>query len=343
MKSYKDSFPIFIIGAQRSGTTLLRLMLNSHSKIAIPEEGGFWMPLLREFKGKVDRVIGNNEVNRIIAYIKNDSQFKLWALDANKFFEEIKCKSNITLSELMSGLYIHYAKSQGKVIWGDKTPSFFRMIPVLSELFPDARFIHIIRDGRDLFLSWRKIDRTKSNISLVALEWIYKIKKVRKAFGELDPDRSMEIRYEDLVSYPENKLKEICSFFSLNYEPIMLDYWKRSDRYIGDHHSKLIFRPVSSSSINKWKDRLSDKELGKFETIAGPILSSNRYELSQSMSRNMLTYINVLFEMSYGLPVRASQVLLTMLNYYTSAKLGFEIYSAEVGKAPANVSDNRLK
>ena len=343
MPKYVNRAPIFILGAQRSGTTLLRLLLNSHSRVAIPEEGDFFIPLMRKYRSNLKKEVDGKDLLRFIDYIQNNPQFKLWLLNAEVFFDEIKKRKRVYLADLMSGLYEHYAKTQRKDMWGDKTPSFFRMIPVLSELFPDARFIHIIRDGRDLFLSWRKIDRTKSNISLVALEWIYKIKKARMALNELDSDRSMEIRYEDFVTDLEKKLIKICSFLSLEYEPTMLDYWQKSDRYIGEHHSKLIFRPVSASSINKWKKELSQKELGKFETIAGSVLASNGYELSQGMPRNMLSYINAVFEMSYGLPYRVSQVLLTALNYYTSAKLGFEIYSAEVGKAPANVSNNQLK
>lgn len=340
MKPLKcDSPPIFVIGSQRSGTTLLRLILNAHSKVAIPEEGTFWMPLLRKRRGN----LGGNELENWLKYIKKNSQFQLWRMETKEAVERIRKKGNCSLAEVMSAFYEDYLQMCKKSIWGDKTPSFFRMVPVLASLFPDARFIYVVRDGRDVYLSWRKMNPSKNNISIVAVEWIYKLQKAKKALEALDVTRSLEIRYEDLVCMPDETLKKICNFLALEYESTMLNYWKTSDRFIGSHHSKLIFRPVSSKSVGKWKRELSQKEVCRFELIAGRALASHGYELSQDASRCIENLLGAIFQLAYGLPQRAAQVFLNTLNQYVSATFGFEICKTDVGVPPSKALDRDEK
>jgi sulfotransferase family protein len=341
--SYKkneiESVPFFIFGAQRSGTTLLRLMLNAHSKVAIPEEGGFWMPLLRKFKKNFNKRIKSTELEKYIEYINNSPQYKLWCNDDSNSFENIKKKKEVTLSYIMSTVYENYAKSKNKILWGDKTPSFFRMIPVLSKLFPNAKYIHIYRDGRDVYLSWQAIDKTKRNISLIALEWVYKLKRARKDLENIDSKKVIEVKYESLVSKPEENLKKICNFISIEYEETMLDFWKSSNQFIGAHHSKLINSPVSLSSVAKWKKKLSNRQISKFEIIAGKILKENGYEISQQVSKSITNYFIVFFELILGFPFRTAQIILTRINFYTSATFGFELVRFEVGEKPEKKSN----
>ena len=323
--------PVFIIGAQRSGTTLLRLMMNAHSEIAIPEEGTFWMPLLRKFKGRLKEKINKHDLEKYFKYIQSNTQFNLWGIEPDKVFDNIRKKGICSLPELMAALYEYYAATAKKKYWGDKTPSFFRMIQVLSRLFPDARFIHMIRDGRDIYLSWRKMDSTKSNICVTALEWVYKVRKAHKELKQLDSKRVMEIRYEDFVENSEKELKKICGFIGLQYESNMLNYWQTSEQFIGNHHSSLIFKPVSSSSVNKWQKELTENEIMEFELIAGRLLSSMNYSLAQTNKQNIKLMVIVLLKLLYGLPLRAFQVLYTVFILNISSKLGWATDAAGKG------------
>ena len=332
--------PVFIIGAQRSGTTLLRLMLNAHPEIAIPEEGGFWKPLLRICESNVERQIEGRELQRYIEYIDKDPQFRLWGMEADDLFEDVREKA-VTLAELMSFVYVRYAEQQGKSIWGDKTPSFFRMIDILNKLFPNARFVHIVRDGRDLYLSWRRIDPTKRNISVTALEWAYKVRQAQQAMKKMMPEKWLEVRYEDLVRDPKGKLMEVCGFLSIDYKPGMLEYWKTSDSFIGKHHSKLIFKPVSSESVGKWKRKLSKKENRKFELVAGRMLASRGYELASDGSASLGVIGEVIVELIWGLPLGSVQVFIIALSQYLSAKYGIVIMEPKVGSAPSMSKEKR--
>lgn len=309
----------FIIGAQRSGTTLLRLILNSHSQIAIPEEGTFWMPLLRRYGVNPHKKFSKKELDNCLKYISSNSQFKLWNIPCDELIDKINYHSCQDLLSLMQIVYSMYSEKHHKAIWADKTPSFFRMVPELSRLFPEAKFIHIIRDGRDLYLSWRKIDPGKSNIAVCALEWCHKVCTAQKDLLKFRNSNHLEIRYEDLVQDPKKILNSICLFLNIKFEAEMLNFWQQSEKYIGCHHSELIFKPLSTHSINKWKKELSDNELQVFENIAGDCLRNNGFETSSNRHYwQFATYL----KLSYGLPFRAIQVLCTAIKLNVASRFG---------------------
>jgi len=318
----------FIVGSQRSGTTLLRLMLNAHSDIAIPEEGGFWMPLLRDCRKQG-------------TYIQSDPQFHLWKLDPVSLFDELRGRDTVHLRDLMGVAYSRFALAGGKRISGDKTPSFFRMISILADLFPEARFIHLFRDGRDIYLSRRKYNPAMGNVSVQALEWVHKVRKIRLDLHHLDPSRFMELRYEDLVAAPSQKLKSICLFLGLSYEPRMLEYWKSSSDFIGRHHSTLIFRPVSNDSVEKWKREMTSSALRKFDLIAGKDLVACGYRLSSENKPAFRELAGVGLDLATGLPIRASKVFLTALNMHLSVRHGVRLFQEKVGEYPEGHSKHK--
>jgi len=313
--------PFFIVGAQRSGTTLVRLILNTHSKIAIPEEGTFWMPLLREQRGHFTESIQSARLGGYLRYIKNNRQFKVWQMQDDAFFDELQTTKNMTLAELITRFYQHYALCHNKIYWGDKTPSFFRMVPDLKTLFPNAKFIHIVRDGRDVYLSLRNREKGRKNIAVAAYEWSYKIQKVRDQFRSLPDDRHFEVRYESLVSDPESSARKICKFLCLEFEPEMLDFWKDSEKFIGDHHSDLIFQPVSKKSTGKWKTGLSSNEVMQFEYFASKWLAEFDYEI-QNDKFTLAQIIAARLKLLIGMPVRVFQVIYTAIGLKFSARWG---------------------
>lgn len=325
--------PFFIIGCQRSGTTLVRLILNSHSQIAIPEEGTFWMPLLRRFRNRSNVHIPQKELENILKYISKNSQFKLWCMDPNPVISEILSSKQCTLRNLMEAFYKHYAILQGKNIWGDKTPSFFRMIPVLNQIFPEAKFIHVVRDGRDVYLSRKRMNPLMKNLSVSAIEWKYKIIKARRDLEKLPTNKWIEIRYEDLVKNPENIVKKICEFLGIKYEKKMLLFYKDSSKYIGKHHSKLIFKPISKSSLGRYKRELSFKDTRKFELLTKDLLKLYKYEILTSRSyKDLLVFFEIFLDLLIGIPVRIVRVLYIKLILDISSKLGVSTTAAGAGE-----------
>ncbi|MEZ4600787.1 MAG: sulfotransferase [Syntrophotaleaceae bacterium] len=318
--------PFFIIGSQRSGTTLFRLLLNAHSQVAIPEEGTFWMPLLKTKTLICSDPLKGTKLKKFLTYLKKNSQLVEWNIDHEKILKELFDKKECPLDFLFSSLYHEFARSTGKLYWGDKTPSFFRKIEQLSKIFPKAKFIHIIRDGRDVYLSRRKMAGRK-NISVAALEWKHKVLKARKSLAKFPPGQSMEIRFEDVLVSPNEILQKVCSFLGLKYEEEMLNFWKTSHDFIGTHHSDLIFKPISPSSSGKWKSKMSEKEILQFECISGDLLKSLNYEVS-SKRVNAFETVKSYLSLIYGFPVRLFEVFRIATMLRICALLGLKTNAA---------------
>jgi len=333
----REVFPFFIVGSQRSGTTLLRLILNAHSVIAIPEEGTFWMPILRMHARHPERLIPQKKVERYCAYIRKNTQFRLWGLDPDPVIRDLTVREEgATLHDLMAAFYDAYARQEGKRQWGEKSSSFFRKIRAVSRVFPDARYIHIIRDGRDVYLSWKKLVPSRKNIAVAALEWKFKVKKIERSFRGLPDASCMTVRYEDLVSRPEETAREICAFLQVDFEPGMIDFWKESKRYIGAHHSDLIFQPISTGSVGKWEKGLSAFQKSAYEKLAGDVLGQYGYPCDYAKSSlGVGGAFRLGSSILFGLPARAFQVFWTALRLWLAAKMGVKTTAAGKGDAPA--------
>ena len=322
--------PFFILGTQRSGTTLLRLILNSHSRIAIPEEGNFWMPLLksRYVKGEFQ----SSSLDKIIRYLRNSPHLRLWAIDFDQVWHRLQKRPAVTLRELMEELYSFYAKTEGKEIWGDKTPSFFRKIRILKTLFPEARFIHIVRDGRDVFNSWRNMDPAMNNPAVMAIDWSIKVQCIHSGLAQLKGETAYLIRYEDLITRPEECVRDVCSFLGIDFQAQMLQFFQTSHAYIGRHHSELIFRPIDGKNKKKWTRLLNDKETACFSILAGKWLRHFGYEVPYYSPLEWLPVI--LPVLVAGMTRRAIQIVRHQLNYALSLHLGKTPFDCKVGVSP---------
>lgn len=290
------------------------------------------MPLLRRHKYHFFDKISPRLIKNYIDYIKKNSQFRLWEIDSAQYFDNLD-KANTTLATLMDGLYSFYAASHGKPLWGDKTPSFFRMIKYLAHIFPEAYFIHIIRDGRDLFQSWKKMDPTKGNPAVIALEWKIKVQTIENQLIRFAPSRFLEIKFEDLILDSQSNLMTICGFLKIDYEESMLAYWKTSHNFVGRHHSTKIFGPPNLDAINAWTTQLTKKEIKVFEAIARPLLKRKKYTLS-GYSSNILIETTVAYaNLIIGLPQRLFQILKTAMILQLSSRFGIATEKAG-GKYP---------
>ena len=137
---------------------------------------------------------------------------------------------------------------------------------LLYEMFPKAKFIHIVRDGRDVFFSWRKMDPNKSHPSVMAMDWRLKTRFIEQSMKTIPQSNILIIRYEDLLQEPELRVKEICDFLDIKFQKEMLKFHKSSTKYIGKHHSDLIFKAIDSSNINKWEKNLKEVDETLFDS-----------------------------------------------------------------------------
>lgn len=325
-----DTAPVFIVGVQRSGTTLLRLILNAHPDIAIPEEARFFTPLLK--RSHIRRTMEGKNLERLVSYLRSNEQFRLWNFDREPFLRDLADRPSVTLAEVMDTMFSSYAVSEGKSRWGDKS-LFFGSLELLHDMFPNARFIHIVRDGRDVFNSWRKMDPSKGHPAVMSLDWRYKLASIENSVKRIPEKNVMTLRYEDLLAQPEETVKSICSFLDIKFETAMLEFHKTSQHYIGDHHSELIFKAIDNSNISKWRKNLSPDEIKIYELMAKGPLNKYGYELSQG-GTSLKQISLAIGDITVGLPLRAWQVVSARLDYKRALNKGKSTKSIRVGQPP---------
>lgn len=322
--------PIFIIGAQRSGTTLLRLLLNAHSKIAIPEEAIFILPLLT--KKLIRDGLHRKDITKFATYLKNDAQFKLWNYDSSGYFTWIDKQEHISVHNVIGRLYSSFAKTEGKTIWGDKTPGFFRCINTLATLYPKGRFIHIVRDGRDVFCSMRKMMPERNDPTLMAIDWIYKTNKIEKAFHANKSILKITIRYEDLVADPFEVIQKVCIFLELDFEQTMLQFYQKSSNYIGSHHSAQIFNKVATTSCQRWKKELLQSESRVFQFFALKTLKKFKYPLEDRKNLSLIEAFSIFNSLLTFVPKRFFEAFCHQLDQQRSLSKGLQKKYISTGK-----------
>jgi hypothetical protein len=182
-----------------------------------------------------------------------------------------------------------YAEREGKQRYGDKTPGYVQEMRRIQRVLPEARFVHIIRDGRDVSLSHLRMNWGPETYEQSARLWRNRIRKARKMAP--DVNHYMEIHFEDLVGDTEGVLRKVCDFIELDFDPVMLDYHERAEDRLKekarelprknrpnqsaearmDSH-RLAKEPPRSDRVGMWRERMSEEEISAYEAIAGDFL-----------------------------------------------------------------------
>ncbi|KAA0274947.1 MAG: sulfotransferase, partial [Acidobacteria bacterium] len=213
----------FVVGVNRSGTTLLRMMLDAHPELTIPPETHFIPEVIR-------RANHENTRRRLIRSITRHPRWGDFGLDESALRARAKQVRPLTAAGAIRCFYELYAAEQGKPRWGDKTPRYMRAMPRIARALPEARFVHLIRDGRDVALSQREraIGGEATTMTAMAERWQRRIIAAREGATEIRAGTYLEIRYEDLVGDTEATLRLICELVELDFDPAMLEYHRRA-------------------------------------------------------------------------------------------------------------------
>ncbi len=268
---------LFILGFQRSGTTMLRLMLNAHRDIAIPHETAFATELdrLPFSTGEIDRT----QSTEVLDLISNYPFIKSGDLLTPSGIE--KASQAGTVPDMIRALFEGFARSKGARIWGDKSPNQTFEIARLAKMFPDARFIHLVRDGRACMLSHKHIDWGTKSPPALAGAWSL-ASMVAEEAGRALGIRFHSLRYEDLVRDPATKLHAICRFLGIEFDENMLDYSSNATTAIPSgslrYHASAT-KPPDASGIDRWRRNLIPAEISLFEEHAAAALDHFGYGL----------------------------------------------------------------
>jgi hypothetical protein len=266
---------LFIVGCGRSGTTLLRAMCNSHPRLAIPPESHFVVCLAERHSAP-----RSFDCSAFLDDLYRDERFDLWQLDREQVEQSLARSSSADYADAVRQVFGTWAAVRGKQRYGDKTPVYVLHIERLASLFPEAVFIHLIRDGRDVACSFLELGWA-ATVEDAALHWRLRVTRGRRAGRKLGPRRYRELRYEDLVDDPEGSLRELCRAIDLAFSPAMLDHTIGVDDVISstshpEYHQRL--NQPTTATLRDWRRELTADQVGRFELLAGDLLSDLGYE-----------------------------------------------------------------
>lgn len=256
--------PFFIIGSPRSGNTLLRAILNSHPALSIPPELHI-LPWLYKRYITYNFLPWKDLKSVIIGEFARQPSFKYWNIDITNVLSKLNSlpKEQRSLEAIMQEVYLHYRDvfHPHSTIWGDKTPNNTLHLNQINKIFPRAKYINIIRDGRDVVNSLLKA-KIYTNIADSCDRWILSLQKSKVFKKKIPSSRFMEFHYENLVNHPKDETKKICHFLGLEFDEQMLHFYQNVDK-MGDtirpHHVNLQ-NPINRESIGKWQKEMKPED-----------------------------------------------------------------------------------
>lgn len=268
--------PLFVLGVRRSGTTLLRVMLDRNPALAIPDESYFVPQLARRHPTPVDPAAFADDLPRLPA-------LREWRLAPASVHTRLR--PGMKTGAAIAAIFEAYAAEHGKLRWGDKTPLYMQHLGLLERLFPDARFVHLVRDGRDAALSFLSMPSGvvtegwghPRDVRGFACQWATEVRAARRLGERIGPERYLELRYEALVADPAAELERICAFAGLDYTEAMLDYVGQTDSARKPHQQRLNEPPRPGA--RDWRAQMSDDARAAFESVAGDLLAELGYEV----------------------------------------------------------------
>ena len=283
----------FVCGVTRSGTTLLRLMLDAHPAMAIPGET-HWLPkMIRKLEQ------GPMSADQLAEFVIESKRWPDFHLDPDALRARYDGLAVVNAADAIRAFYTLYAEREGKSRYGDKTPGYLKEMYRIQRVLPEARFIHIIRDGRDVSLSHMRMNWGPETYAQSAKLWVERISKARRQAPKVK--HYTEVKFEDVVNDTEGTLRRVCEFIELDFDPVMLDYHEGAEERLKekardlprrnrptqtaaarmDSH-RLAKEPPRADRLGRWREKMSAAEIAEYEAIAGPLLTELGYELGSS-------------------------------------------------------------
>lgn len=280
----EPAFPFFV-GCGRSGTTLLRAMFDSHPDLAIPSESYFVGNLGR--RAAVYERPAGFDAELFLTELLEISWVRQWGLPERALRRAFAAAPVTSFAAAVRRVFRCYADAAGKARYGDKTPNYVARMPLIAGLVPEARFVHIIRDGRDVTTSFRRVPFGPTSAAEGALFWQSRVRGGRVAGQALGVHRYREVRYEALVEDPPAVLRDLCGFLDLPFDERMLAYTDKADELMAGGrpgaHVNLALPPTKA--LRDWRVQMSRPDVRRFELLAGDLLEELGYPRGTEPSR----------------------------------------------------------
>jgi hypothetical protein len=273
--------PIFVVGAGRSGTTLLRLMLNEHPDISIPSESHFIGPLLRIFG--THATLAGDSLTRALSIVLDSDE---WQRDFGHAPDDLRAavgEDPLTIAEFVDRVF-RLEVGSAPAHWGDKTPHNMRWVGALLECFPNAQAVAIVRDPRDVYLSLLSLKWFGDDPWTIGQYIAHNGGMLREWISACPPERLHVVRYEDLVGDSEATLRRLCQGLGVAFVPAMTGFHVNTRSNVqqwelDQFHEKLL-RPPESDDIGRWRNAGSRLDRFEIEALTEEVMREWRYEHS---------------------------------------------------------------
>ena len=283
--------PILMIGTQRSGSNLMRLMLNQIPTIEAPHPPHILqrlMPLLSTYGDLSNPSAFSLLVDDVCRLVElNPVRWEGVVLDREDIAR--RCTQN-SLVAVLSAVYDVLAETRGAETWCCKSLANVHYVPEISAYLPEAKYIYLYRDGRDVAVSFKKAVVGQKHFYHIAQDWAKAQRAALKMFHRFDSRQFFRISYEMLTSSPEQTLKSLCAFLSVDYHPSMLDFHESGEAKSTAASSSLwhnVTKPIMKQNTRKFLNEASEEEVKIFELVAGDVLDELGYERTQTSSKDV--------------------------------------------------------
>jgi hypothetical protein len=283
IEKIKQTPMFFIVGRPRTGSTLLRTLLDAHPNVTIPVEWPLLLALHKRF-GHI-KYWDKQLLEEFYKGLFQELRFSYWSIRnwPSVNFDDLhadllSCEGETSFETLIKIVYSHYHSFFGKkeiMLYGDKNPVYSNQTGQIAKIFPGAKFIHLTRDYRDNIVSMLDVDFEMPNVALLAYRWKYSFRVIQDAAGK-NGSRFLRIRYEDLVNDPEALLKEVCGFLQIPYEPSVLEFHnkkteieKQYPREFTERYFSSLLKPIDPAKSGVYKTRLSKRQVKIADLIVG--------------------------------------------------------------------------
>lgn len=291
MEKIQDPPIFFIFGRPRSGTTLLRTLFDAHPNVKIPPEYPIFLNLCQRF-GHV-KTWDEQAIRAFIEHIQQKNIYTFWTfeglnIDKALFLKKLLSeKEPLTLATLMKKVNLEAASvfPKKEIRWiGDKNPVYTIFMKRFMTIFPDSKYIFLVRDYRDNFVSMKKFEFEAPNALIQGYRWKYVTRMFLK-FRSADPKRFFLVRYEDLVEKKEETFADLCRFLEIPFDPGVFDFrlkkeamYKVYSSEVIEKYQKSLLEPITTGKIGKWKTELTRDQIRKLDFMAGKVAGLLGYE-----------------------------------------------------------------
>jgi hypothetical protein len=272
---------VFLVGCPRSGTTLLGRIGNAHPELAIVHETR-WIP--RCFQWREGLTAEGLVTNGLVSRLLDRRVLESLQIDESEMEKLVRESVGVHFASFVTTLFDRYGEREGKPRVGDKSPGYVRYLDLLHGLWPEAKFVHIIRDGRDVCLSvldWRKGATSFSTfeedpVITAGVWWEWYVRLGRETGSRLGPGLYHELCYESLVAEPERESAKLCEFLGIAYDPSLLRFHEGRMRSKPGLSTKAAWLPVTGG-LRDWRTAMDADDVLRFEAAAGELLDELGY------------------------------------------------------------------